>query len=148
MTGTPYGDITCNFTRDVQKAVDFEMRVAEIHAKRAADLLDNCGNVALFNTLQEDVMRGIKHIRSVCAPECKQVLEYNPAEKEMTDENKKTILKADKVLKDISESLDLMQHELAKIEGYDNIAYGPIARAMGNVGEALCEIKKEQEKDQ
>ena len=74
MNGTPYSDIPCNFTRDVQKAVDFEMRVAEIHAKRAADLLDNCGNVALFNALQADVMRGIKHIRSVCGPE------YKPAE--------------------------------------------------------------------
>lgn len=79
MTGTPYSDIDCNFTRDVQKAVDFEMRVAEIHAKRAADLLDNCGNVALFNTLQADVMRGIKHIRSVCGPE------YKPAEEKDQD---------------------------------------------------------------
>lgn len=125
----------------MQKAVDFEMRVAEIHAKRAADLLDNCGNVALFNTLQEDVMRGIKHIRSVCAPE------YHPAEKEMTDENRKMILKVGKTLEDIVKSLDLMQHELAKIGGYEYIAYGSIARAMGNVGETLCEIKKEQEKD-
>lgn len=72
--GIPYSVNPCNFTRDVQKAVDFEMRVAEIHAKRAADLLDNCGNVALFNALQEDVMRGIKHIRSVCAPEYKQAI--------------------------------------------------------------------------
>lgn len=139
MTGIPYSDIPCNFTRDVQKAVDFEMRVAEIHAKRAADLLDNCGNVALFNTLQEDVMHGIKHIRSVCAPEYKQ------AEKEMTDEHKKMILKVCKTLEDIVESLDLMQGDLAKLGGYEYIAYGSVARAMGAAGEALCEIKKEQD---
>lgn len=139
MTAKQYDDIPCNFTSDVRKAVDFEMRVAEIHAQRAADLLDNCGNVALFNTLQADVMRGIEHIRSVCGPE------YKPAENKTTDEHKKTILKAGKALEDIVKSLDLMQHELAEIGGYEYIAYGSIARAMGAVAEALCEIKKEQE---
>lgn len=58
-----------------------------------------------------------------------------------------TILKARNALEDIFESLDLMQHELAKIGGYEYIAYGSIARAMGAAAEALCEIKKEQEKD-
>lgn len=63
----------------------------------------------------------------------------------MTDENKKMILKVGKALEDISESLHLMQGELAKLGGYEYIAYGSIARAMGNVGEALCEVKKEKE---
>ena len=55
------------------------------------------------------------------------------------------ILKVGKALEDIVESLHLMQGELAEIGGYEYIAYGSIARAMGAAGEALCEIKKEKE---
>ena len=65
-----------NWTRDEAKAVDFEMRVAEIHAQRAAELLRECGLSALHNELQEDVIQGIAAIRSVCAYKL-----YKPSEK-------------------------------------------------------------------
>lgn len=47
-------------------------------------------------------------------------------------------------IKQIDHTLNVMQHNLAKI-GCDYIAFGPIAYAMGNVAEAMCEIKKVME---
>lgn len=60
-------------------------------------------------------------------------------------DREKTILKAYDALSDIVESLHLMQGELAKLGGYEYIAYGPIAKAMGAAAEALCEVKKDME---
>lgn len=50
-------------------------------------------------------------------------------------------------IKQIDHTLTIIQHNLAQV-GCDDIAYGCIAAAFGNVAEAICEIKKEKEKNQ